>query len=87
MFMQYAHRVSRNLRIKTHGSVSCGPRSRRATPVSILTGIGNPKAAACSLLLHMLLQPVILRLQHRLGNPKAAAHVAVRPSVLVTVKC
>ena len=23
----------------------------------------------------------------RLGNPKAAAHVAVRPSVLVTVKC
>ena len=24
--------------IKTHGSVSCGPRSRRATPVSILTG-------------------------------------------------
>ena len=22
-----------------------------------------------------------------LGNPKAAAHVAVRPSVLVTVKC
>ena len=26
------------LDIKTHGSVSCGPRSRRATPVSILTG-------------------------------------------------
>ena len=25
-------------RIKTHSSVSCGPRSRRATPVSILTG-------------------------------------------------
>ena len=25
-------------KIKTHGSVSCGPRSRRATPVSILTG-------------------------------------------------
>ena len=24
--------------VKTHGSVSCGPRSRRATPVSILTG-------------------------------------------------
>ena len=24
--------------IKTHGSVSCGPRSRSATPVSILTG-------------------------------------------------
>ena len=24
--------------IKTHGSVSCGQRSRRATPVSILTG-------------------------------------------------
>ena len=24
--------------IKTHSSVSCGPRSRRATPVSILTG-------------------------------------------------
>ena len=24
--------------IKTHGSVSCGPRRRRATPVSILTG-------------------------------------------------
>ena len=24
--------------IKTHGSVSCGPRSRHATPVSILTG-------------------------------------------------
>ena len=24
--------------IKTHGSVSCGPRIRRATPVSILTG-------------------------------------------------
>ena len=23
--------------IKTHGSVSCGPRSRRVTPVSILT--------------------------------------------------
>ena len=23
----------------------------------------------------------------KLGNPKAAAHVAVRPSVLVTVKC
>ena len=23
---------------KTHGSVSCGPRSRRVTPVSILTG-------------------------------------------------
>ena len=30
----YAIRTS----IKTHGSVSCGPRSRRATPVSILTG-------------------------------------------------
>ena len=27
-----------HLQIKTHGSVSCGPRSRRATPVSILTG-------------------------------------------------
>ena len=27
-----------SLVIKTHGSVSCGPRSRRATPVSILTG-------------------------------------------------
>ena len=26
------------LAIKTHGSVSCGPRSRRATAVSILTG-------------------------------------------------
>ena len=25
-------------KIKTHGSVSCGPRSRRVTPVSILTG-------------------------------------------------
>ena len=25
-------------------------------------------------------------LEIRLGNPKAAAHVAVRPSVLVTVK-
>jgi len=24
--------------IKTHGSVSCGPRSRHATPASILTG-------------------------------------------------
>ena len=24
--------------IKTHGSVSCGPRSRRVTPVNILTG-------------------------------------------------
>ena len=24
--------------IKTHGSVSCGPRSQRVTPVSILTG-------------------------------------------------
>ena len=24
--------------IKTHGSVSCGPRSRRVTPLSILTG-------------------------------------------------
>ena len=29
--------------IKTHGSVSCGPRSRRATPVSILTG--RPKTS------------------------------------------
>ena len=26
------------LHIKTHGSVSCGSRSRRVTPVSILTG-------------------------------------------------
>ena len=26
------------LKIKTHSSVSCGPRSRRATPVNILTG-------------------------------------------------
>ena len=26
------------LLIKTHGSVSCGPRSQRVTPVSILTG-------------------------------------------------
>ena len=26
------------VKIKTHGSVSCGPRSRRVTPVSILTG-------------------------------------------------
>ena len=26
------------IHIKTHGSVSCGPRSRRVTPVSILTG-------------------------------------------------
>ena len=29
---------SRVHNIKTHGSVSCGLRSRRATPVSILTG-------------------------------------------------
>ena len=28
-----------------------------------------------------------LKLGIRLGNPKAAAHVTVRPSVLVTVKC
>ena len=28
----------KKLCIKTHGSVSCGPRSRRVTPVSILTG-------------------------------------------------
>ena len=27
-----------NRDIKTHGSVSCSPRSRRVTPVSILTG-------------------------------------------------
>ena len=27
--------------IKTHGSVLCGPRSRRVTPVSILTGRTN----------------------------------------------
>ena len=26
------------IHIKTHGSVSCGPRSRRVAPVSILTG-------------------------------------------------
>ena len=30
--------VAYSLYIKTHGSVSCGPRSRRVTPVSILTG-------------------------------------------------
>ena len=45
---QYTHGVARRLLgphdtlpcvlIKTHGSVSCGPRSRRVTPVSILTG-------------------------------------------------
>ena len=39
--MQYIGDPEKNYkicRIKTHGSVSCGPRSRRATPVSILTG-------------------------------------------------
>ena len=30
--------IDRKNEIKTHGSVSCGPRSWRATPVSILTG-------------------------------------------------
>ena len=30
--------LSLPLSIKTHGSVSCGPRNRCATPVSILTG-------------------------------------------------
>ena len=30
--------ISNYINIKTHCSVSCGPRSRRVTPVSILTG-------------------------------------------------
>ena len=28
-----------------------------------------------------------MKSNYRLGNPKAAAQVAIRPSVLVTVKC
>ena len=36
-FLQVTSYILHNI-IKTHGSVSCGPRSRRATPVSILTG-------------------------------------------------
>ena len=35
------------LYIKTHGSVSCGPRSWRATPVSILTGIKTHGSVSC----------------------------------------
>ena len=41
-------------------------------------------------LLHLISQSVsqVIRSKSlKLGNPKAAAHVAVRPSVLVTVKC
>ena len=38
-FCQTVHLVALHIKyIKTHGSVSCGPRSRRVTPVSILTG-------------------------------------------------
>ena len=32
------HSTLHKMVIETHGSVSCGPRSRRATPLSILTG-------------------------------------------------
>ena len=37
-YRQIGYKEVHSHSIKTHGSVSCGPRSWRATPVSILTG-------------------------------------------------
>ena len=42
--------------MKTHGSVSCGPRSRRATPVSILTG--RTKASYSHLCISVITYPI-----------------------------
>ena len=48
--------------IKTHGSVSCGPRSRRTTPVSILTG--RTKTSFSHLCISVITYPIGTKLLH-----------------------
>ena len=55
-----------------------------ALTVDALVVVDAPESSLISQSVSQVIRSKSLQL--RLGNPKAAAHVAVRPSVLVTVK-
>ena len=58
--------------IKTHGSVSCGPRSRRATPVSILTG--RTKTSFSHLCISVITYPIGTKLATQLPAIQGSLH-------------
>ena len=58
--------------IKTHGSVSCGPRSRRATPVSILTG--RTKTSFSHLCISVITYPIGTKLATELPASQGSLH-------------
>ena len=61
-----------NYYIKTHGSVSCGPRSRRATPVSILTG--RPKTSFSHLCISVITYPIGTQFATQLPASQGSLH-------------
>ena len=58
--------------IKTHGSVSCGPRSRRATPVSILTG--RTKTSFSHLCISVITYPIGTKFATQLPASQGSLH-------------
>ena len=58
--------------IKTHGSVSCGPRSRRATPVSILTG--RTKTSFSHLCISVITYPIGTKFATQLPASQSSLH-------------
>ena len=58
--------------IKTHGSVSCGPRSRRATPVSILTG--KTKTSFSHLCISVITYPIGTKFATQLPASQRSLH-------------
>ena len=58
--------------IKTHGSVSCGPRSRRATPVSILTG--RTKTLFSHLCISVITYPIGTKFATQLSASQGSLH-------------
>ena len=60
------------LNIKTHGSVSCGPRSRQATPVSILTG--RTKTSFSHLCISVITYPIGTKFATQLPASQGSLH-------------
>ena len=58
--------------IKTHGSVSCGPRSRGATPVSILTG--RTKTSFSHLCISVITYPIGTKFATQLPASQGSLH-------------
>ena len=58
--------------IKTHSSVSCGPRSRRATPVSILTG--RTKTSFSHLCISVITYPIGTKFATQLPASQGSLH-------------